>query len=99
MTDIFACSKQLNCHICNCHAVMNGVESNHSAVRLDLALTSFKCTPPTALDCVTTDWHKITTDKATNHHYNDLLIATTNDDEINMKTSMKPLQKWEQRRS
>jgi hypothetical protein len=51
------------------------------AVCLDLALTLFKCTPYTAFDRCTTDWQKITTDRATNDRYNDpLLAAATNAD-------------------
>ncbi len=50
MIDIFACAKQLHCHVHNCRAVIDGVKSDHSAVRLDLVLTSLKHKLSTALD-------------------------------------------------
>jgi hypothetical protein len=75
--DIFACAKRLHCCICNCPAVTDGVESDHSAVRLDLALTLFKHLSSTALVCRTTDWCKIVEDRATNTRYNNLLLTAT----------------------
>ncbi len=80
MIDIFACVKQLHCRVCNCRAVVDGVESDHLAVQLDLALTSLKHKLSTAIDQETTDWHKIVEDKATNTRYNDILLAATNED-------------------
>ncbi len=75
MINIFACVKQLHCRVRNCRAVIDGVEIDHSAVRLDLALTLLKHKSSTALDQITTNWCKIVEDKATNTHYNDILLA------------------------
>jgi hypothetical protein len=78
--DIFACAKQLHCHVCNCHTIIDGVESDHLAVRLDLVITSLKLKSSTAIDEGTTNWHKIVEDIATNTHYNDTLLAASNND-------------------
>jgi hypothetical protein len=95
MIGIFACGKQLHCRVCNCRAVIDGVESDHSAVQLDLALTLLKHKLSTALDRGTTDWRKTVEEKATNNRYNNILLAATNDnympykdfhDEINVGT-------------
>ena len=77
MIDIFACSKNLHCRICHCQAVFNGVESDHTAVQLDLVLTSLKRTTSHALTCGSTDWRKIATDPTTKQYYNTLLLAAT----------------------
>jgi hypothetical protein len=80
MINIFACAKQLHCRVRNCRTVIDGVESDHSTVRLDLAITSLKRKSSTATDQGTTDWRKIVEDKATNTRYNDTLLAATNND-------------------
>ena len=49
MIDIFDCAKSLHCQVRNCWATAEGVESDHTAVRLDLVLTSLKQTYSTAL--------------------------------------------------
>jgi hypothetical protein len=80
MIDIFACAKQLHCRVRNCRAVIDGGESDHSAVQLDLAITSLKHKLSTAIDRGTTNWGKIVEDKAMNTRYNDTLLAATNND-------------------
>ena len=80
MINIFACAKQLHCRVRNCRTVIDGVESDHSAVQLDLARTSLKRKSSTAIDQGTTNWRKIVEDKATNICYNDTLLAATNND-------------------
>ncbi len=40
MIDIFVCSQQLHCRVNNCRITPDGVESNHTVVRLDLTMTS-----------------------------------------------------------
>jgi len=80
MIDIFACSKQLHCRVRNCRVVLDGVESDHTAVQLDLVLTSLKRTASHALTCGSTDWRKIATDPTTKQHYNSLLLAATKND-------------------
>jgi hypothetical protein len=42
MIDIFACAKSLHCRVRHCRTVTDGMESDHTAVRLDLVLTSLK---------------------------------------------------------
>ena len=70
--------KSLPCHICNCHVIAEGVESDHAAVRLDLVLTLLKKTNSNALNRGTTDWRKIATDPPTNQRYNDVLADLLN---------------------
>ena len=79
MIDIFACAKSLHCQVRNCRTIAEGVESDHTAVRLDLVLTSLKRTDLTALFRGTTDWRKIATDPTTRQRYNDLLAEATAD--------------------
>ena len=79
MIDIFACAKSLHCRVRNCRTIAEGVESDHTAVQLDITLTSLKRTNPTALSRGKTDWRKIVTDPTTQQHYNDLLIEATTD--------------------
>ena len=55
------------------------MESDHTAVRLDLVLTSLKRTNSTAFFHGTTDWQKIVTDPTTRRRYNDLLAEATAD--------------------
>jgi hypothetical protein len=79
MIDIFACAKSLHCRVRNCRAIAEGVESDHTAVQLDLVLTSLKPTESTAFFCGTTNWRKIATDPTTRQRYNDLLAEATAD--------------------
>jgi hypothetical protein len=69
MIDVFECSQQLHCQVHNCRITLDGVESNHSAVRLDLTMTSLKHKTSTTLARGTIDWCKIASNTATNEHY------------------------------
>ncbi len=42
MLDVIICSKTLNKSINNCQVILDGLNSDHCAVRLDLVLTSIK---------------------------------------------------------
>ncbi len=77
MIDIFVCSQQLHCQVHNCRITSDGVESNHSAVRLDLTMTSLKHKMSTTLTHGTINWHKIASNTATIKHYNNILLAST----------------------
>ena len=55
------------------------MESDHTAVQLDIILTSLKRTGSTALFRGKTDWRKIVTDPTTRQRYNDLLTEATTD--------------------
>jgi hypothetical protein len=79
MIDIFACAKSLHCQVRNCQMIAEGVESDHTAVQLDITLTSLKRTNSTALSRGKTDWRKIVTDPTTRQLYNDLLTEATTD--------------------
>ena len=73
MIDVFACAKNLHCRVRNCCTTTQGIESDHTAVQLDLVLTSLKRTDSSTLHCGKTDWRKIATDQPTRQRYNDLL--------------------------
>jgi hypothetical protein len=77
MIGFFACAKPHHCQARNCGVVADGIESNHAIVHLDLTLTSLKQADLTSLTCDTTDWCRITAEKPTKQHYNDLLLADT----------------------
>lgn len=79
MIYVFTCAKKLHRRVRNCRTIADGVESDHTAVQLDLVLTSLKRTASTALHCGTTDWRKIETDQPTRQRYNDLLTDATVD--------------------
>ena len=79
MIDIFACAKTLHCRVRHCRVVAGGIESDHTAVQLNLVLTSLKRTDSTALHHGTTDWRRIATDHSTKQRYNDLLTEATTD--------------------
>ncbi len=79
MIDNFACAKSLHCRVRHCPEVTDGVESDHTAVRLDLVLTSLKQVNSTALYHGTTDWRKIATDQNTRQRYNDILTEANAD--------------------
>jgi hypothetical protein len=56
MIDLFACAKSLHCRIPNCRVVAEGIESDHTAVRLDIVLALLKPTISTALTRGMTNW-------------------------------------------
>ncbi len=76
MIDVFACSQQLHCQVHNCRIMTDRVQSNHSAVRLDLTMMSLKHKMSTTLTRGTINWHKIASNTATNEHYNNVLLAS-----------------------
>jgi hypothetical protein len=77
MIDIVAFSQQLQCRIQNCCITSDGVESDHTAVRLDITMTSLKHKTIPTLTRGTIDWRRIAADKATSRHYNEILLAST----------------------
>jgi hypothetical protein len=79
MIVIFAFAKSLHCRVRNCQTIAEGVESDHTAVQLDITLTSLKRTNSTALSRGKTDWQKIGTDPTTRQRYNELLTKATTD--------------------
>jgi hypothetical protein len=77
MIHVFMCSQQLHHRVLNRRITPDGVESDHTAVRLDLMMTSLKHKATTTLTRGTIDWRKISSDQATNEHYNNILLETT----------------------
>ena len=75
MIDIFACSHQLHCKIKNCCITLDGIESDHTAVRLDVVMTSLKHTASPELTRGKIDWNKIATDHTTARSYNAFLLT------------------------
>ena len=76
MHDIFACSQSLHKWVEDFKAVLNGVASDHQAVRLCLALLSIKFKAHAILRG-TINWPKILSNKHTQMVYNKYLITLT----------------------
>jgi hypothetical protein len=69
MHDIFACSQSLHKQVHDCVAVLEGVDSNHRAVRLKIMLSSIKF-KARAISRGTIDWPKILTNEHLQMVYN-----------------------------
>ncbi len=61
MLDVIVCSKTLHKCINNCQVILDGIDSNHHAVRLDFVLTSIKFKETHSLYGGNIDWRKILT--------------------------------------
>jgi hypothetical protein len=61
MLDIIVCSKTLHKHINNFQVILDGIDSDHHAVHLDLVLTSIKFRETHSLYGGNIDWRKILT--------------------------------------
>jgi hypothetical protein len=79
MHDIFACSISLHKRIRDCVTSLEGVASNHHAVRLTISLTSIKFKPK-AVTKGTTDWSKILSESHSRMMYNEHLLQITDND-------------------
>jgi hypothetical protein len=79
MLDIFSCSNNLFKRVRTCHTIKNGVESNHTAVIIELELTSiaFKMYAQNRPKQETTNWELILLDKKINIEYNRTLTQYT----------------------
>jgi hypothetical protein len=59
MLDVVVCLVSLHKRFHNCCTTLNGLDSNHRAVNLDLNLISIKYKAKTLMNCGNIDWRKI----------------------------------------
>jgi hypothetical protein len=59
MLDVIVCSALLHKHTHNCCTILDGLDSDHRAVRMDLNLKSIKYKAKTSMNCSNIDWRKI----------------------------------------
>jgi hypothetical protein len=59
MLDVVVCSASLHKCIHNCCTTLNGLDSNHHAVSMDLNLTFIKYKAKSSMNCSDIDWRKI----------------------------------------
>jgi hypothetical protein len=74
MLDVIIYSKTLHKRINNCQVILDGLDSDHHAVRLDLVLTSIKFKETQLLYGGAIDWRKILTNDECRKLYNDAAL-------------------------
>ena len=74
MLDVIVWSKTLHKRIINCRVILDGIDSDHRAVRLDLILTSIKFKETHLLYGGNIDWRKILTNNDCRKPYNDVAL-------------------------
>ena len=79
MHDIFACFTSLHKRVRDCVTSLDGVASNHQAVRLKISLTSIKFKPKT-MTRGAINWSQILSDEHTQMVYNEHLLQITHND-------------------
>jgi hypothetical protein len=77
MLDVIICSKTLHKRINNCQVILDGPDSNHRALHLDLVLTSIKFKETQLLYGGAIDWRKILTNDECRKLYNDAALEAT----------------------
>ncbi len=77
MLDIMVCSNTLHKCINNFWVIIDGLNSDHRAIRLDLVSTSIKFKKTQLLYGGTIDWRKILTNNECCKLYNDAALAVT----------------------
>ncbi len=80
MLDLIVCSAMLHKCICNCHVAIDGVDSNHCAVRMQLNLTLLKYKEKASLNGGEIDWRKICEEEEMHKLYNKYLLELTTRD-------------------
>jgi hypothetical protein len=80
MLNIIVCSGTLHKRIQNCCTTLDGMDSNHQAVCMDLNLTSIKYKAKTSMNCRDIDWRKICEEDKQCKLYNKYLIKLTSCD-------------------
>ena len=77
MLDVIVYSKTLHKRINNCRVILDGLDSNHRAVCLDLVLTSIKFKETQLLYGSTINWRKILTNNDCCKLYNYAILEAT----------------------
>ena len=80
MLDLIVCSATLHKRVCNCCTTLDGLDSDHRAVSLDLNLTSIKYKVKSSLNRGDTDWRKICEEDEHHKLYNKYLLQFTSCD-------------------
>ncbi len=77
MLDRIVCSTMLHKRVQNCQVAIDGVDSNHRAVRMQLNLTLLKYKEKASLNGGEIDWRKICEEEETCKLYNKYLLELT----------------------
>jgi hypothetical protein len=77
MLDVIVCSALLHKCIHNCCTILDGLDSDHCAVRMDLNLMSIKYKATTSMNCRDNDWRKICKEDKQQNLYNKYLLELT----------------------
>jgi exonuclease III len=80
MLDLIVCSATLHKRVCNCCTTLDGLDSDHRAVSLDLNLTSIKYKAKSSLNRGDIDWRKICEADEQRKLYNKYLLQFTSRD-------------------
>ena len=80
MLDLIVCSATLHKRMHNCCTTLDGLDSDHRAVSLDLILTSIKYKAKSSLNRGDIDWRKICEEDEQRKLYNKYLLQLTSRD-------------------
>jgi hypothetical protein len=80
MLDLIVCSTTLHKRVRNCCTTLDGFDSNHRAVYLDLNITSIKYKTKSLMNCGDIDWRKICEENEQSKLYNKYLLELTSRD-------------------
>ncbi len=80
MLNVIVCSALLYKHIHNCCTIVDGLDSDHRAVCMDLNLTSINYKTKTLMNCGNIDWRKICEEDEQQKLYNKYLLELTSRD-------------------
>ena len=76
MLDLLVCSTTLHKRIRNCHTTLDGLDSDHRAVAIELNLTSIKYKAKTSINRGDIDWRTICEEEMQRTMYNKYLLPT-----------------------
>jgi hypothetical protein len=77
MLNVVVCSTSLHKRIHNCCTTLDGLDSDHCAVSMDLNLTSIKYKANSSMSCGNIDWRKICEEDEQRKLYNKYLLELT----------------------
>ncbi len=80
MLDVVVCLVSLHKRIHNCCTTLDGLDSDHPAVNMDLNLMSIKYKAKTSMNCGNIDWRKIGKEDEQCKLYNKYLLELTSQD-------------------
>ena len=80
MLDLLVCSATLHKRIRNCHTTLDGLDSDHRAVAIELNLTSIKYKAKTSINRGDIDWRTICEEEMQRTMYNKYLLQLTSRD-------------------